>query len=125
MKWFITKLVFSVTTGNGNHTPQFDEQIRLIEARSYKEAFLKARFIGGREESAFMTEDLNAVKWQFIDVCELRELEQFYDGMELNSRIHETENADNYVTFIHHRADVIEQETLTQPVAVSLANSGY
>lgn len=125
MKWFITKLVFNITTGNGNHTPQFDEQLRLIEARSYKEAFLKARFIGGREESAFMSEDLNAVKWQFIDVCELKELDGFYDGMELTSRIHEAENVESYTTFIHHRAEVIEQNTLGQPVAVSLANSGY
>jgi hypothetical protein len=118
MKWFITKLVFSVTTGNGSHTPQFDEQTRLIEARSYNEAFLKARFIGGREELAFMTEDLNAVKWQFIDVCELKELDNFYDGMELDSRAHEEENADTYINFIHHRASVIEQKTLSQSVVM-------
>jgi hypothetical protein len=117
MKWFITKLVFKVITGNGNHTPQFDEQVRLIEARSFNEAFFKARFIGGREEDAFMTEDLNAVRWEFVDVFELKELDEFKDGMELHSRIHETDSAETYINFVQHRAQVIEQQTKRQLVS--------
>lgn len=117
MKWFVTKLVFNVITGNGNHTPQFDEQIRLIEARNFNEAFIKARFIGGREEEAFVSEDFNAVRWQFVDVCELKPVDSFFDGMELYSRIHETENAEAYINFVHHRAEVIEQQTHQQLVS--------
>lgn len=122
MKWFIGKLVFSVTTGNGNHTPQFDEQLRLIEAQDLNQAFIKARLIGGREEQAFMTEDLNAVRWQFIDVSDLKELSEFSDGMELYSRIHETENAETHITFIQHCAERILQQSSIKPIAVSGAN---
>lgn len=109
MNWYITKLVFRVISGNGDHTPQFDEQVRLIEARNANEAFLKARFIGGREEDAFMSEDLNAVRWQFIDVCDMNEISEFKDGMELFSRIHETDHALSYIDYIHHRAESIEK----------------
>lgn len=109
MNWYITKLVFRVISGSGDHTPQFDEQVRLVEARNPNEAFLKARLIGGREEDAFISEELNAVRWQFIDVCEMKEIREFTDGMELCSRIHETDNALSYIDYIHHRAEAIEQ----------------
>lgn len=122
MKWFIGKLVFSVTTGNGNHTPQFDEQLRLIEATDLNQAFIKARLIGGREEQAFMSEDLNAVRWQFVDVGDLKELSEFSDGMELYSRIHETENAETHITFIQHCAERIAQQSSSKPIAASSAN---
>ena len=117
MNWYITKLVFKVITGGGNHTPQFDEQVRIIEARSLNEAFFKARFIGGREEDAFMTEDLNAVKWEFVDVIELSEVGEFKDGMELHSRIHETESNEAYINFVYHRASKIESQTKQQLVS--------
>lgn len=109
MNWYTIKLIFRVTTANGEHTPQFDEQIRLIQARNVNEAFLKARMIGGREEDAYMSEDFNAVRWQFIDVAELKEIDELSDGIELYSRIHETDNALSYIDFIHHRADTIGQ----------------
>ncbi len=115
-KWYITKLVFSVITGNGNHTPQFEEQIRLIEARSFNEAFLKARLIGGREEDAFITEEFNPVKWQFIDVCELTPIEDFTDGMSLHSRLFEVEESRSYIDYIHHRAEVITAQIEPQAV---------
>lgn len=103
-KWFVTKLVFRVVTGNGNHTPQFDEQVRLIQAESAQDAFFKARFLGANEQVVFATEELNDVRWEFIDACELYELESFTDGMEIYSRIHETDQADTYISFVHHRA---------------------
>ena len=109
MNWYIIKLVFRVVSGTGDHTPQFDEQVRLIDARNPNEAFLKARMIGGREEDAYLSDDFNAVRWQFIDVCELKEIREFTDGMELCSRIHETDNALSYIDYIHHRAEAIEQ----------------
>ncbi|MBP9186210.1 MAG: DUF4288 domain-containing protein [Bacteroidia bacterium] len=116
MKWYITKLVFKVITGGGNHTPQFDEQVRIIEARNFNEAFFKARFIGGREEDAFITEDLNSVKWEFVDLIELKEIDDFKDGMELCSRIHETESGEAYINFVQHRARKIENQTKQQLV---------
>ena len=46
MKWFLAKLVFRIHCGNGNHTPQFDEQLRLIYAEDELHAFHKARLLG-------------------------------------------------------------------------------
>jgi hypothetical protein len=108
-KWYVVKLVYRVMSGTGDHTPQFDEQYRIIKARDTDEAFLKARMIGGREEDAFISEDLNAVSWQFIDVCDMKEIHDFTDGMELFSRIHETDNAYSYIEFVHHRAETIKK----------------
>ena len=42
MKWFLAKIVYRIICGSGNHTPQFDEQLRLIEADSEEDAFKKA-----------------------------------------------------------------------------------
>ena len=32
MKWYLAKLVYRIICGEGNHKPQFDEQLRLIYA---------------------------------------------------------------------------------------------
>ena len=32
MKWYLVKIVYQVVTGDGAHSPQFDEQLRLIRA---------------------------------------------------------------------------------------------
>ncbi len=119
MNWYVAKLVFNVVTGNGNHTPQFDEQIRLIEAEDAHQAFFKARFLGASEQDEFMTEDLNDVRWIFVDVCELKPVEQFVHGLELHSRIHEADQSSSYIRFVHHRAQAI-LEQVEQPHAASI-----
>ena len=32
MKWYLAKLIYRIICGDGTHTPQFDEQLRLIHA---------------------------------------------------------------------------------------------
>ena len=32
MNWYLTKIVYQIICGEGNHTAQFDEQLRLIAA---------------------------------------------------------------------------------------------
>ena len=46
MNWYLTKLVFRIICGEGHHTPQFDEQLRLVSATDECEAFEKAMAIG-------------------------------------------------------------------------------
>ncbi len=41
MNWYLSKIVYRIICGQGNHTPQFDEQLRLIQAESTQEAFEK------------------------------------------------------------------------------------
>ncbi len=46
MKWYLAKLVFRIICGEGEHTAQFDEQLRLIKANNKEEAFHKAKRVG-------------------------------------------------------------------------------
>jgi hypothetical protein len=107
MNWYITKMVFRIICGDGNHTPQFDEQLRLMKAHSREEAFHKAHTLGGREEEMFFNNNQQLVQWQFISISELYQVNEFIDGAELYSRIEEKEDADSYVHIIHKKAEQI------------------
>jgi len=103
MNWYIAKIVFGITAENKD-TKQFDEQLRLIEAETQEEAFLKSRMIGLSEEDSFVNDKNNLVKWEFINVSELVPIKKLEDGVEVYSRIHEMEEAKSYVNFIHQKA---------------------
>src|SRR5262245_30813018 len=97
MNWYLAKFVFRIVCGEGQHTPQFDEQLRLIAAGNKEEAFNKAREMGKKEEDTFYNSKEQLVQWQFINISELYQLSDLIDGAELYSRIEEKENADAYV----------------------------
>lgn len=107
MNWYLTKMVFRIICGDGDHTAQFDEQLRLITAASKEEAFHKAQLLGGREEEIFFNKNQQLVQWQFISVSELYQLNELIDGAELYSRIEEKESADSYLHIIHKKAEQI------------------
>jgi hypothetical protein len=108
MNWYLVKLVFRIICGDGQHTAQFDEQLRLIEAAHEKEAFVKALDIGRGEEDSFTNNKQQLIQWKFINIAELYRLNGFIHGAELYSRIHETENADHYISVTHARAANIQ-----------------
>jgi hypothetical protein len=103
MNWYISKIVFGITAEN-KQTRQFDEQVRLIQADSTEEAFIKARMIGLAEEDSFLNDEKKRIKWEFINVAELIPLKQLEDGVEVYSRIHEMEEAKSYINFVHQKA---------------------
>ena len=107
MNWYLAKMVFRIICGDGNHTAQFDEQLRLIAAGDKNEAFHKAQLLGGREEEIFFNNNQQLVQWQFISVSELYQLHKLVDGAEVYSRIEEKENADSYLHIIHKKAEQI------------------
>jgi len=107
MNWYISKIVFKITAENTHHTPQFDEQLRLIAAESDGEAFLKARMIGISEEDSFLNDKRNTVKWEFINVSEIIPLKNLEDGMEIYSQIHEIEEARSYIHCVHQKAQFL------------------
>lgn len=107
MNWYLAKMVFRIICGDGNHTAQFDEQLRLIAASSKEEAFHKAQLLGGREEEMFFNRNQQLVQWQYISVSELYQLNELIDGAELYSRIEEQENADAYLHIIQKKAEQI------------------
>jgi hypothetical protein len=97
MKWYLAKLVYQIVCGDGAHTPQFDEQLRLIMAEDELHAFQKARSIGEREQDNFLNSYNKPVRWKFIDVPELHPMNALIDGAEMYSRIREEDNADIYI----------------------------
>ena len=97
MNWYLAKLVFRIICGNGDHTPQFDEQLRLLSGSSKEEAFKKAQEIGGKEQETFYNRRQQLVQWQFINVSDIYKISELIDGAELYSRIEEKDNAEAYI----------------------------
>src|SRR5688500_5324225 len=109
MNWYITKIVFNITAEQS--TNQFDEQLRLVNATSKEEAFLKARSIGLREEDIFYNDKMKEVKWEFVNVSEIIPVGKLEDGTELYSRIHEAEEASQYIHFVHQKAIALRKNS--------------
>jgi len=104
MIWFMAKIVYRIICGEGDHTPQFDEQLRLIVADNEEEALKKAYAIGRREEECFYNVAEKLVQWKFINVAELFRIAGLTDGTEVYSKIEEKENGELYTEIVHKRA---------------------
>ena len=112
MNWYLTKLIFQIICGDGDHTAQFDEQLRLIAAETKEQAFFKAQEIGRQEEESFYNIREQLVQWRFINVCEVYKLHELIDGTEVYSRIEERDDAENYIHVIHQKAQRISGNEL-------------
>ena len=107
MNWYLSKIIFRIICGEGNHTPQFDEQLRLIIAQDEEEAFQKALQLGEKEQDRFYNQEQQLVQWKFINVAELYRLSGLLDGAEMYSRIQETDDPEGYIDLANRRADHI------------------
>jgi hypothetical protein len=107
MNWYLAKIIFRIVCGDGEHTAQFDEQLRLISADSKEEAFNKAQHVGKKEQETFYNRRQQLVQWQFINVSEIYVISDLIDGAELYSRIEERDNAEAYIDVINQKADNI------------------
>ncbi len=104
MNWYLGKIIFRIICGEGHHTPQFDEQLRLIAADDEQQAFEKAMAIGEKEQDGFFNHEQQLVQWKFINVAELYRLSGLLDGAEMYSRIQETDDAEGYIEQANRRA---------------------
>lgn len=109
MNWYMAKLVYRIICGSGNHTAQFDEQLRLIKANSAAEAMARAAEVGMNEEDIFVNDNNRIVQWKFINISELFKLSALVDGAEIYSSIHESENADTFEDFVHKKAKMLAE----------------
>ena len=107
MNWYLAKIIYRIVCGNGDHTAQFDEQLRLIHANNKEDAFYKAQQIGKKDEEAFYNLKEELVQWQFINVSELYKVGEMIDGAELYSRIEEKDNGDIYTEIVNRKAQGI------------------
>ncbi len=105
----MAKLVFRIICGEGKHTPQFDEQLRLVAADTTEDAYQKAVHLGQSGQETFENDRQQLVRWLFIDVSELYPL-ALIDGAELHSRINEVDDAYNYTELVHAKAEDIRQQ---------------
>lgn len=108
-QFYLAKLIFNIKIAE-NNSPQFDEQLRLIEARNEQEAFMKARIFGVKDEDFFLNESSHSVKWQFVDVAYIKPIHSFVDGMEIQSQINEHEEPYHYINFVQQMAKNIESK---------------
>ncbi len=111
MNWYLSKIVFRIICGEGRHKPQFDEQLRLIEAKDENEAFEKATEIGKQEQDEFYNQQHKLVQWKFVNIAELYKLSGLLDGAELYSRIQEPDNAELYVELTNKKAAHIKKNS--------------
>ena len=110
MSWYLAKIVYQIICGDGSHTAQFAEQLRLIAATDEDVAFEKAILIGQNEEDNFCNQKNDLVQWRFINVAELYKLTNLIDGAELYSRITEADDAASYINFINEKAASIKNK---------------
>jgi hypothetical protein len=104
MNSYLVKLVYQIICGDGEHTPQFDEQLRFVAAHDEEEALQKGRCIGAQEEDVFFNNRQQLVQWKFINATEIYPLDDLRDGAEVFSQIKETHDPHSYTSFVHHKA---------------------
>jgi len=104
MNWYLTKIVFRIICGEGHHTAQFDEQLRLVLASGKENAFNKAQQLGRQEEETFFNMMRQPVRWKFVNVSEIYKLGELMDGAELYSRIEEKDDAAIYMDIVNKKA---------------------
>jgi hypothetical protein len=109
MSWYLAKIIYRITCGSGGHQPQFDEQLRLVQARTEYEAFLRAATLGRSGEDRFENEGAQLVSWTFVDIAELNLLAPDLDGVELYSQVREADDAGDYINFVHYKASCIRE----------------
>lgn len=110
MNWYLIKIVFQIVCGNGKHTPQFDEQLRLIAANSSHRAIEKATKLAVDETN---TPDL--VQWKFIAITEVYPFNNLLDGAQLFSRVIEEEQQAAYLHTLQLKAkDVLTHYLISE-----------
>jgi len=104
MNWYLAKQVFQVLIGEGSHTPQFDEQWRLIRADEVSWAREKAIVLGRLEESCQWNHHEEKVVWKFIDVADIIRIGEFRDGEQIFSTTEEPQNPEVYIQSVKNHA---------------------
>lgn len=116
MNWYLAKIVYRIVCGDGAHTAQFNEQLRLIASSDYSEALYKAKELGEAEADHFYNNKMQLVRWQFVNVSELYLISNMLHGAELYSSINEVDNAEAYTNFVHDKAVMLQTHHQTKQI---------
>jgi hypothetical protein len=99
MKTYIAKLIFNINIDQGLDISNFDEQVRIVKAECISEAIEKAKSIGKAEESSFISPKQHLIKWEFISVIEIYEIEKMNEGQQLYSHSIHKKDANNFIQY--------------------------
>lgn len=113
MNWYLAKITYRIICGHGKHTPQFDEQLRLISATNELDALIKARLLGEAGSQSFFNNDHQLVQWQFLNITELHCISEWTDGAEIYSSITEADNAESYIDLVIDKAAILHHRHLS------------
>jgi Domain of unknown function (DUF4288) len=100
MNWYLAKLIFQVRSSEATHTPQFDEQWRLIRADEVTWAYEKASVLGRLDENSFSNAGLESRIWKFIEVADIHRIGEWEDGAQLFSALEEPTDANAYLAMV-------------------------
>lgn len=92
MNWYLVKMIFRIICGEGKHTAQFEEQLRLVSSSSSKEAIAKANVLAKKEEESFLNHAQQPVRWKLIAVTDVYAFETGIDGAAVYSKICEEDH---------------------------------
>ncbi|MES2513626.1 MAG: DUF4288 domain-containing protein [Bacteroidota bacterium] len=116
MKWFAVKYIYQIISGEGNHRPQFDEQIRLLISESSSDALFKAQALARKFHQTFLNFRGEEVIWKFIGIADLHEIQDPHDGLEVASVIHEPANLKEFMDHTNKRKAFLTEVLYTVPI---------
>jgi acetoacetate decarboxylase len=105
MSWFLVKIVFQIICGDGQHKPQFDEQLRLILAPDMNAAVEKSKKLAAEE---VQTDEL--VQWKLVAVTDVYPFGRYLDGAELFSKVTEEEHGAAYIHTLQLKEQAIQNK---------------
>jgi hypothetical protein len=100
---YIAQLYFKIEMQDQKKS-QFDCQLRIIQSDSEEEAFFIAKEIGLKEESQFVNDKGQLVKWNFAGITEIKEMNLLENGAMIFSSTIETDKKDDFLLYIHTKS---------------------
>ena len=119
MNWYLARLVFQVRSSEETHTPQFEEECRLIHADEASWAYEKASVLGRLDARGILNYDQLMEAKKFIDVADLCLIGKWEDGAKLFSVIEKPKDANAYLEQIKLSA----QKAITTAVESEINSS--
>jgi len=100
---YIAQLYFEIQSQEQNKS-QFDCQLRMIQAENEEEAFFLAKEIGLKETTQFVNENGKLVKWNFVGITHIQELDFSENGTQIFSDTIEIDKKDTFLSYIQTKS---------------------
>lgn len=109
--WFAVKMIFQIEDKEKTY-PQFDEQIRLIDAVNEELALEMAHQIGMMQQEELLTSNEQKLNWCFIAVTEIQHLGDIEHGKEIHYQISEPAEINTYLQIVKEKAEGLKNRKI-------------